>query len=738
MKKLLLCFLVLISLAYSPAVSAQCPNDNVLIAGDLTPPGVSLSTMLTYNSGQYVTAFVYSGANYTISTCGSSAFDSQLTVYNNANAAFIAYNDDACSVQSTVNFTPNFCGYVRVLLDLYFCASGVGNSSMDVTMTMNTAATAVPSLTASPNTSACFGSTTVIGIPNNGSGGTSPYTYSWTPTINLANPTQSSTTATVTATQTYVLTLTDAAGCPARDTVLVSVLPAPTVNLGVDTTICGGPFVLDAGNPGSTYLWSTGAGTQTISVTNGGSYSVVVQDPSGCTNTDNIIVAFNALPIVSLGNDTTTCSNLLMLDAGAGFSAYTWSTGGSAQTEGIPASDTVSVIVTDSNGCMNTDTVVVTLSPPPVVNLGADITQCGGTVTLDAGNPGSLYFWSNVTSSQTTTVSTSGTYAVLVVTPAGCTNTDTILVTINNQPIVNLGPNLSVCTPTVLLDAGNPGSTYAWSNFQTTQTTTVGPGTYHVVVTDVSGCSASDTIVVVTNSTPNISAGPDQDICLPQGATLTATGGVSYLWSDGSTTVSTNVTPGVTTAYYVLGTDANGCTSTDIVMVNILPASNALFTANVIGATGVFTNQSTNAVSYSWNFGDTSPLDNGANPSHTYGANGTYTVTLTVTGPCGTDTYTQVITISQVGLQDNDLASTLNLFPNPNDGRFTIAFEFSKAKDVTIEIMDVAGRIIYSEQSSDVTSYRKEIGLASIESGVYQVRIITNEGVVTKKIVVQQ
>jgi PKD repeat protein len=170
----------------------------------------------------------------------------------------------------------------------------------------------------------------------------------------------------------------------------------------------------------------------------------------------------------------------------------------------------------------------------------------------------------------------------------------------------------------------------------------------------------------------------------------------------------------------------------------MLPNSNAQFTSSLSGATEFFTNQSTNAISYSWNFGDGSPADNSANPYHTYSANGTYTVTLTATGPCGADTYTMVVTISQVGLQDVDLSNTLSLFPNPNDGNFTLSFEFVKEKDVTIQVLDVSGRIVFEDQENGILTYDKQIGLESEESGMYFVRILTTEGVVTQKIMIQK
>ncbi|HET6992218.1 MAG TPA: PKD domain-containing protein, partial [Bacteroidia bacterium] len=703
MKKILLksCILFLFAITSSSGAFAQgCANTATLVAGNLTPPGVGLSTTQTYNGGQYVLATVIAGANYTVSTCGNTSFDTQLTIYNDLSGAFIAYNDDFCVLQSTVSFTPTFCGNVRVVLNQFNCASST--SSMDVTMTMNTAGSGIPTLTAAPDVQGCNGNTVSIGIANNGSGGVTPYAYQWGPITNLASPTQPQTTATVTATQSYDLILTDANGCKAYDTVLVTMLPAPNVNLGVDTTICGGPMLLDAGNVGSTYLWSTGQGTQTISISSGGTYSVAVQNPSGCINSDAITVVINPNPTVSLGPDTTTCGTSVTLNAGPGYSSYAWTTGDVTQTSNVTATGPVSVMVTDGNGCSATDTAMVTLSPAPVVNLGPDTTQCGGTVTLNAGNPGSLYFWSNSSSSQTTTVNTSGTYNVQVISPAGCSGFDTVAVTINNQPVVDLGPDTSICGGSITLDAGNPGDSYLWSTFSTNETVNVGGGTYFVNVTDPSGCAGSDTIVVSVNSTPSVSAGSNVSICIGQNTQLTGTGAVNYIWSTGATTTSIIVSPTINTTYYVTGYDASGCSSSALVTVTVLPLTNALFTGSLTGVTETFTNQSTNAVSYSWNFGDASPANNAENPSHTYAANGTYTVTLTATGPCGSDTYTMVVTISQVGLQDNDLSNSLSLFPNPNDGNFTLSFEFEKTKDVIIQVLDVSGRVVFEDKEDSI------------------------------------
>ncbi len=734
LKKLLSIILVAVGTTQS---FGQCSNTNTLVAGNLTPPGVSLSTTQTYVGGQYVLASVEMGANYTISTCSSTAFDSQITVYDDVTGTLLAYNDDFCGLQSTVTFTPSSCNDVRVLLNQYFCT--FNSSSMDVTMTMNSPGTGNPSLSPAPDQLACTGGTATIGLPSNGFGGVPPYAYSWNPITNVTTPLMSQTTVTnITATQNYDLTITDANGCRGHDTVLVTLLGAPTVFLGNDTTICGGPILLDAGNPGSTYLWSTGAGSQTLSPTTTGAYSVTVQTPMGCIGNDAINIVVNPLPTVSIGPDTTSCGTSVTLNAGTGYSSYTWSTGDLTQTTNVLVSDTVAVTITDANGCAATDSAIVTLSPAPIVNLGADVVQCGGTITLDAQNAGSLYFWSNSTSNQTTTVNSSGTYIVQVITPAGCSNSDSVNITINPQPVVNLGPDFSICTSSTTLNAGNAGSNFLWSTAATTQTINVGTGIYNVTVTNAFGCFDRDTVVVNTNATPFVNAGPDVSICTGNSTTLNATGGLTYVWSNGALTASNTVSPIINTTYYVTGYDINGCSASSTVAVTVVPLANAQFTSSVVGATAIFTNQSTNALSYSWNYGDASPLGTTANPSHAYSTNGTYTVTLTVTSPCGTDTYTMTVVITQVGIQDNDLAQTLSLYPNPNDGNFTIAFDFTTEKDVIVEVMDMSGRVIYTDSQKNILGYNKHIGLVDTESGMYIVRIMTTDGVVTEKVTIQR
>ncbi|MCK4749575.1 MAG: hypothetical protein KAT15_21120, partial [Bacteroidales bacterium] len=122
-------------------------------------------------------------------------------------------------------------------------------------------------------------------------------------------------------------------------------------------------------------------------------------------------------PLVSLGEDRRICSvSAIMLDAGIGFSAYSWSNGDSTQTTEVSLQGSYSVIVTDNFGCSAEDSIHIIVDPSVQdVNLGPDTSLCGGSqLTLDAGAGFDWYEWSDGSSMQTLNVSVSNTYRVKV------------------------------------------------------------------------------------------------------------------------------------------------------------------------------------------------------------------------------------------------------------------------------------------------------------------------------------
>jgi PKD repeat protein len=166
---------------------------------------------------------------------------------------------------------------------------------------------------------------------------------------------------------TYSVIVNSVTGCSLNDTITITNLPAPTVSLGADAELCAGAsLTLDAGNAGSTFTWSTGATTQTISVNTIGTFWVDVTGANGCKSRDSIVVSPKTSPVVNLGADRDICSSdSITLDAGNVGSTYLWSTGATTQTIKVSLAGTYSVAVTNVGGCTTTDAVVVTNKPTP-------------------------------------------------------------------------------------------------------------------------------------------------------------------------------------------------------------------------------------------------------------------------------------------------------------------------------------------------------------------------------------
>ncbi len=386
----------------------------------------------------------------------------------------------------------------------------------------------------------------------------------------------------VTASGTYWVRVTNSYGFSASDTIQVTLKPLPVVNLGADISQCGGTVSLNAGNSGSSFLWSNGAATQGVTVNTSGSYSVRVTNADGCTQRDTIQVTINPLPTVNLGADITQCGGNVTLNAANSGSSYLWSNGATAQNITVAASGMYSVKVTNASGCFASDTIQATINPLPAVNLGADITQCGGNVTLNAANSGSSYLWSNGATTQNITVAASGMYSVKVTNAGGCFASDTIQVTIKALPVVNLGADISQCGGSAGLNAGNSGGSFLWSNGAVTQSITVNTtGSYSVLVTNTNGCTARDTIQVriftlpvPQFSLPDTVYASDQPLLLvgsPAGGQFSGTGVTNSRFNPAA------AGRGRHTLQYTY-TDANGCSAlASASLVVIAPPGNRGF-----------------------------------------------------------------------------------------------------------------------------------------------------------------
>lgn len=232
-------------------------------------------------------------------------------------------------------------------------------------------------------------------------------------------------------------------------------ISAAGVNLGSDTITCNGDtlhFTAPAGM--ASYTWSTGDTTQSISVTNAGTYWVSVTSPIGCDGIDSVVVnAFSMADpnLRSESGELVVCLNdTLRLLVDPGFSAYQWSTGSSTSFTDITAGGNYAVLVTDANGCVQYRTVGITFAPfpgpNPIIVPNGTVNMCENTsIPLDAGPGYYVYQWSTGQTTQVVTAFIPGTYSVQVWNGFGCHDTSdpvTVVSIPSPYPDINANGNL--------------------------------------------------------------------------------------------------------------------------------------------------------------------------------------------------------------------------------------------------------------------------------------------------------
>jgi gliding motility-associated-like protein len=528
------------------------------------------------------------------------------------------------------------------------------NASVTVTINPN------PSVTVTGNSAICAGANTTLTA-------TGANTYSWSPATGLSCTNCASPAANPASTTTYTVTGTSGVGCTATTTYTLTVNPLPAVSGGPDKTICaGGSATLNA-TGATTYSWSPATGLSctacanpTANPSSTTTYTVTGTNSNGCVNTANVTVTVNPLPVVSAGSNVSICPGGNATLTASGASSYVWSpaSGLSCTTCASPtaspaATTTYTVTATSASGCVNTSSVTVSINPTPNVTVSGNSAICaGGSTTLTASGAVS-YSWSPATglsctscANPTANPTITTTYTVTGTSGVGCTGTATYTLTVNPLPSVNAGADVAVCvgTPTTLSATG--AASYSWSPAAGLSCTncaspTANPGattSYVVTGTSAAGCVKTDTVVVIVNPLPIVSAGNNTGICPGGTTTLAPSGALSYVWNSSSSlscTACTSpvATPTATTTYTVTGTAANGCSAIASVTVTVNP----LPSVTVSGKTDVCAGSSSTltasgASSYSWSPATDLSCTNCASPV----ANLTATRTYTIVGTSGT------------------------------------------------------------------------------------------------------
>jgi gliding motility-associated-like protein len=495
-------------------------------------------------------------------------------------------------------------------------------------------------------------------------------------------------------------------------TVTVNPIPAAPTVLPA-TICAGSTATLNATAPGGIYEWYNAASGGTLLNTGASyttppliiSTTYYVQSIiAGCTGPRTAVtVTVNPIPAAPTVPAATICTgNTAVLTATAPGGTYQWYdslSGGALLNTGVSfttpvlSATTSYYVQTTVNGCVSPRaTVTVTVNPIPVADIVPDVNSgCAGLQVNFNNNStlGGTYNWvfagavpasSAVYSPAPVIFNTSGSNMVYIsVNVSGCIMNDTVFINIAPLPVPSftIGPNAG-CSPVTAVitntSAVTGGDTYNWDfdngNTSALQnppsqiyTTTGVDSIYNVqlIISAANGCSDSISHTVTVHPNPVAAFTSSEDtLCanVPVSFTNTSTGASVFQWTFGDAINSalaspshSYITPGDYTIQLISST-AFAChdTAQALIVIDTVPVADFSASTECLGFATQFTNASVgNIVSWSWNFGDGSPLETTSDPAHTYPANGTYNVTLTVTNVFGcSHSVTQAVIVNPV------------------------------------------------------------------------------------------
>lgn len=519
----------------------------------------------------------------------------------------------------------------------------------------------------------CFGNTNGSAVVS-AAGGNGGNSWTWQGAASVTS------SITGVSSGTYTATVTDINGCSSSVTVIINQPVAPlSFSTAVVQTTCGNNdgsiSITPSGGTGSyNYLWNTGSVSSSINSLPAGIYTVTVTDQNGCDTSATLTLQASNAPVLSITSvNDVNCNGgnngAATLGVTGGIAPYSWQWAGNSSTgasaSGLQAGN-YNVTVTDASGCQAFQQVVIAQPTPLVVQTSSPATICTGNSTLLTGNASGgsqpyVYLWNNGSSASQQTVSPSGTtsYTITVTDSNGCIATSSP-VTVSVLPPISVSVSYpdSVCKGesaliTVSASGGNGVYTYSWNNGLTgSQNSIVISNDTLLAITVTDGCfspAVQNIISIDVLYPPNVTLQlPVQSGCEPFDAQFTIPAGwqgYTYLWNFGDGFTSTQPSPGHTyiqdgiydVTLTVAYTNASACSTvlTFPGAVNVKAAPTARFIFDPQQPTlnhpdVYFSDRSTDAAEWTWNFGDGSAEVREQNARYAYADTGTYVVSLKV------------------------------------------------------------------------------------------------------------
>jgi gliding motility-associated-like protein len=409
-------------------------------------------------------------------------------------------------------------------------------------------------------------------------------TYSWT------NGVINGETFIPVTTTNYTVTGTNEFGCTDTDDILITVSEILTPTFNEIQPLCQNDIAPTL--PTTSLNGISGTWDGIIQTANEGTFDFTFT-PSNptCTNTAQITIVVNPLPVVNAGSDVTICAGESVTLTATGADSYSWN---NSVTNGVTftptSSTTYNVTGTDVNGCQNIDQVIVTVNALPNVNAGPDVAVCAGESVTLSGSGATGYDWNNgITNGTPFTPTVTITYTVTGTGANGCVGSDQVVVTVNPIPTINAGADVTICAGSSVVLNATGGATYVWSS-GTSNGGSVSPGTtttYTVTGTTAAGCSNTDEITITVLPVPNAEFTADAITGYPVHTvnfTNNSTNANNYTWAFGNGVVipATNTDDqsssyGETGTYTVILFASNGiCSDSTSIEIIVLPFPDAI------------------------------------------------------------------------------------------------------------------------------------------------------------------
>jgi choice-of-anchor A domain-containing protein len=419
---------------------------------------------------------------------------------------------------------------------------------------------------------------------------------------------------------TYTVTVTNANGCTATASRVLNVNPSPMPVITGPTSICSGTSTTYTASGGINYIWSTGATTAAINISTANMYTVTVTNSNGCSASKKQTLSFNASPTANITGAVSICAGTSTLYTASGGSTYGWSTGANTASITVSVGGTYTVTVTDVNGCTSSTSKMLTVNSLPTASISGTNIICGGSTTFTASG-GDTYLWNTGATTAAVTLSTTNTYTVTVTNASGCTASASRALTVNALPFANAGVDAYICSGSSTLGLGGiiggSATTGTWTSSVSGGTFSPNNTTLNAIYTPPT--NVTNLVLTLTATGPCLTVtatkdvyivkpvitGASSPICNGIAATLTASGGGTYVWSTGAaTTASINVTPSSNTTYTVTVTNNVSCSASATLTVNNKPLSSIANNGDACLRTNIELTGSasggTTPYSYSW------------------------------------------------------------------------------------------------------------------------------------------